>query len=75
MDMVRHQAISSYLHTSLAAPFRHQFQIRIIIFITKKDLLTTIPSLRDVVGDAGDNDSRYTNHPSKVRSEHTTVKK
>jgi hypothetical protein len=49
MNMIGHQAISPDLDLVSAAPMCHQFQVALVIFITKERLLAAISPLRDVM--------------------------
>jgi hypothetical protein len=49
MHMIRHKAIRPYLHAATAAPLSHEFDVCLVIIITKERPLPTISSLRNMV--------------------------
>jgi len=69
MHMVGHQAIGPDLYLAAVAPFGHQVEILPVITFRKEGLQAAIAALRDVVGDAGDNDSCYACHDKKAISD------
>jgi hypothetical protein len=56
MDMIGHQAVRQDLNLVSAAPFCHQFQVVLVVFVTKKRLLPAVSPLSDMMGKTrGDN--------------------
>ena len=62
MNMVGHQTISPDLHLILCAPFRHQFQIGLVVLIIKKCLQTPVAPLGHVVRRCRRHYSCYSRH-------------
>ncbi len=58
MHVIGHQAIGPHLHAAAAAPFSQQLQIRTVILLLEEGLLSPIPTLRDMVGDPRNHNSR-----------------
>ncbi len=50
MNMIRDQAIRPDLDLLGAAPWCHQFQVALVIFMTKERLLSAVSPLGDVMG-------------------------
>jgi hypothetical protein len=50
MHVIRHEAISPYLNSTAATPFRHDISIGFVVIIVEKRRLSTISSLRYVMG-------------------------
>jgi hypothetical protein len=48
MDMIGHQAARPDLDLVSAAPSSHQFQVALVIFVTKENLLPAVSALSDV---------------------------
>ena len=48
MDVIGHQAVRPDLDLVSAAPLCHQFQVALVIFITKERLLSAVSPLSDV---------------------------
>jgi hypothetical protein len=50
MNVIGHQAPNPDFNMMLLAPMRHQINVRKVVFVAKKGLLTTIAPLGDVMG-------------------------
>jgi hypothetical protein len=50
MDMIGQQAVRPDLDIVSLAPMSHQFPVALVIFVTKKRLLSTVSPLSDVMG-------------------------
>jgi hypothetical protein len=66
MGVVGHQTIGPDCNAAATAPFGHQVEVVPVVFIAKKCPLSAIPALRDMMRIAGNHDSCYACHDSKV---------
>ena len=66
MDMIGHQAVRQDLNLVSAAPFCHQFQVALVIFITKERLLPAVSTLGYVLGKTRNDDPRYSCHSTQT---------
>ena len=57
VDMIGHQAVRPDLDLVSAAPLPHQFQVALVIVVTKERLLPAVSPLGDVMGQARDDDA------------------
>jgi hypothetical protein len=64
--VVGHQAVRPHLDLAAAAPLAQQRQIRAVIILLEEGLLSPIPTLRDVVGDARNHNSRQSCHAESL---------
>ena len=55
MDVIWHQAIAPNLDPFFAAPLGHQLQIRRVVAVVEKRLLSAIAALGNVMGQTGNN--------------------
>lgn len=60
MHMIGHQAVGPDLCSRLLRPFREEIAIERIGTFLKEGLLATVAALRDVMWDAGENDTGKT---------------
>ena len=66
MYMVRHKAVRPDLHIALIAPFGHQVDVRLIVFIPEEGGQPPVAPLSDMMGDAGSYDTSNTGHVRKL---------
>jgi hypothetical protein len=62
MDVIGHQAVAPNLDAPFAAPLGYQLQLRGIVFVAEKRLLSAISPLRYVVRQARHDQSRKSRH-------------
>ncbi len=62
MNMVAHQAIGENLHTVFFTILLQPDEIGPSALIRKEGILTTVPALREVMGEPGKDRSRYPQH-------------
>ena len=62
MNVIGHQAIRQHRHIRASAPLGDQLDVARIIGRFKKRLLPPVATLRDVVGDPGDDDASGSGH-------------
>jgi hypothetical protein len=60
MDMIGQQAVCSDLDIVSRAPMSYQFPVALVIFVTKKRLLSTVSPLSDVMGKTTCDNTRQT---------------
>jgi hypothetical protein len=62
MDMIGQQAVRSDLDIVSRAPMSHQFAVALVIFVTKRILLSTVSPLSDVMGKTRSDNTRQAGH-------------
>jgi hypothetical protein len=62
MDMIGQQAVRPDLDIVSFAPMSHRFQVALVIFVTKKRLLSTFSPLSDVMGKTRSDNTRQSGH-------------
>ena len=62
MDVIGHQTPSPHRDSGLPDRRREQIAIGGVVAVRKKDLLPAIAALRDMIGQAGDDDACETGH-------------
>jgi hypothetical protein len=67
MDVVVHEAVGPEGKTRLVGPFREQAEAEGLVVVREKDRLAAVPTLGDVVRDAGDDDARGSGHGNLTR--------
>jgi hypothetical protein len=69
MDMIGHQAVRPDLDLVSAAPLSHQFQVALVIFVTKERLLSAVSALGDVMGQTSCDNTYQSSHDRRLSSE------
>lgn len=66
VDMVRHKAVSPDFHAALLAPFGHQGNVSLIVFIVKESRQPSIAPLSNMVGNTGSYNTSDSSHERKL---------
>jgi len=73
MDMIGHQAACQDLNLVSAAPFSHQFQVVLVIFVAKKRLLPAVSPLSDMMRKTRGDNSCHSGHDRRLPSPRSPV--
>ncbi len=66
VDMIRHKTVSPNFHVALLAPFGHQGNVRLIVFILKERRQPSIAPLSNMVGNTGSYNTSDSSHARKL---------
>src|SRR5512136_2678491 len=74
MHMIRHEAVSPDFHSVLPAPLCHDVDVLIVVVVAEEGWQTPIPTLCNMVGNAGCYNTSDTSHVQKLIEYQSQVK-